>query len=132
MKTIIAGGRDFTDYELLKKQVNHYRFYKGLITEIVSGCAKGADYLGEQYALENGIPLKYFPADWDTHGRAAGPIRNKQMADYADALIVVWDGSSRGTKNMIDNMHKLNKPVFIVWYGNNFEAQSNATQIPGI
>ena len=114
MKTIIAGSRDFKDYDLLKKQVNYYRTYKGIITEIVSGCARGADALGEQYALENGIQLKYFPADWDKHKKAAGPIRNRQMAEYADALIAVWDGSSRGTKNMIDEMHKLNKPVFVI------------------
>lgn len=132
MKTIIAGSRLFNDYDLLKKQVNHYRFYKGVITEIVSGCAKGADALGEQFAVENGIPLKYFPADWDTHGRAAGPIRNQQMAEYADALIAVWDGASRGTKNMIDNMNRLNKPVFIIWIGKPWEAQNSAAQIPGI
>ena len=123
MKTIIAGSRDFNDYDLLKKQINHYRNYKGVVTEIVSGCAKGADTLGEQYAVENGIPLKYFRADWDTYGRAAGPIRNQQMAEYADVLIAVWDGKSKGTKNMIDNMNKLMKPVFIVWFGEPFVAQ---------
>lgn len=59
------------------------------------------------------IPVKRFPADWDRHGRAAGPIRNCQMAQYADALIAIWDGKSRGTKNMIDEMNKCGKPVLI-------------------
>ncbi len=122
MKTIIAGGRDFKDYNLLKKQVDYYREHKGAITEIVSGGAAGADSLGEMYAIENNIPIKVFNADWNKHGRAAGPMRNKQMADYADVLIAVWDGQSKGTKNMIDQMNKLNKPVFIVWIGEPFHA----------
>ncbi len=122
MKTIIAGGRDFKDYNLLKKQVDYYREHKGTITEVVSGGAAGADSLGEMYAIENNIPIKVFNADWNKHGRAAGPMRNKQMADYADVLIAVWDGQSKGTKNMIDQMNKLNKPVFIVWIGEPFHA----------
>ena len=117
MKTIIAGGRDFKDYNLLKKQVDYYRLHKNEITEVVSGGAAGADSLGEMYAIENNIPIKVFNADWNKHGRAAGP-----MAEYADVLIAVWDGQSKGTKNMIDQMNKLNKPVFIVWIGEPFHA----------
>jgi NADPH-dependent 7-cyano-7-deazaguanine reductase QueF-like protein len=71
----------------------------------------------EQYAKENRIELKVFPADWNKHGRAAGPIRNAQMGDYADQLVAVWDGKSKGTKNMIDYMNKLMKPVYIIWVG---------------
>ena len=114
MKTIIAGSRDFNDYNLLKSQLDYYRMHKNDITEVVSGCARGADTLGEFYANEQSIPVKQFPADWDKHKRASGPIRNRQMAEYADCLIAVWDGSSRGTKNMIDEMNKLNKPVFVI------------------
>ena len=114
MKTIIAGSRDFKDYNLLKSQLDYYRMHTNDITEVVSGCARGADTLGEFYANEQSIPVKQFPADWDNHKRAAGPIRNRQMAEYADCLIAVWDGSSRGTKNMIDEMNKLKKPVFVI------------------
>ena len=114
MKTIIAGSRDFKDYNLLKSQLDYYRMHKNNITEVVSGCAKGADLLGESYANEQSIPVTQFPADWDKHKKAAGPIRNRQMAEYADCLIAVWDGSSRGTKNMIDEMNKLKKPVFVI------------------
>ena len=116
MKTIIAGCRDFTDYNLLKSKVDYYR-KDNAITEVVCGGATGADALGENYAVQNGIPVKGFPADWNKHGKAAGPIRNRQMAEYADCLIAVWDGKSRGTKNMIDEMNKLMKPVYIVWIG---------------
>lgn len=116
MKTIIAGCRDFTDYKLLKDKLDYYRKDKE-ITEVVCGLARGADELGEVYATENNIRVKPFPADWDKHGKSAGPIRNRQMAEYADCLIAVWDGKSKGTKNMIEEMHKKNKPVYIIWIG---------------
>lgn len=123
MKTIIAGCRDFNDYRWLRKQVDYYILHKNPITEVVCGGAKGADALGEQYAIDNNITLTMFPADWDKHGRAAGPIRNRQMAEYGEVLIAVWDGKSRGTKNMIDEMNKLMKPVFIIWIGEPAVAQ---------
>jgi len=71
------------------------------------------DGLAEEWARENGIPIKRFPADWDKHGKAAGPIRNRAMAEYADALLAVWDGESKGTANMILEMHRMGKPVFV-------------------
>lgn len=116
MKTIIAGCRDFENYPLLKETVDKFR-ESVAVTEIVSGGAAGADTLGEQYAKENRITLKVFPANWDKHGRAAGPIRNKQMAEYADQLIAIWDGQSKGTENMIKTMKEVNKPVYIIWVG---------------
>lgn len=123
MKTIIAGCRDFTDINLLKQKVDYYREHTNPITEIVSGGATGADAMGEAYALLNGIPIKGFPANWNKHGKAAGPIRNRQMAQYAECLIAVWDGKSKGTKNMIEEMNKLKKPVHIIWIGEPFVAQ---------
>lgn len=122
MKTIIAGWRNFTDYNHLKEKIDYYR-QTHEITEIVSGAAPGADTLGVQYAMNNNIEYRLFPADWKKHGRAAGPIRNKEMADYSDCLIAVWDGKSKGTKNMIENMHKQNKPVYIIWIGHSFHGQ---------
>lgn len=59
------------------------------------------DKLGEKWALENGIRVKHFYPDWDTYGRAAGPMRNAKMAEYADVCIVIWDGTSRGSKSML-------------------------------
>ena len=116
MKTIIAGTRTFNDYELLKTKLTKFRLTHD-ITEIVSGGAKGADRLGERYAEEYNITIKIFPANWNKHGNAAGPIRNRQMAEYADQLIVFWDGSSKGTNNMIDSMDKQKKPMYMVLYG---------------
>jgi len=115
MKTIIAGTRTFNDYELLETKLTEFRLTHD-ITEIVSGGAIGADRLGEVYAMRNDIPIKPFPAEWKKHGNAAGPIRNRQMAEYADQLIVFWDGSSKGTNNMIDSMIKQKKPVYMVLY----------------
>lgn len=104
MKVIIAGSRDFTDYALLKEYADHIlqNVAQRESIEIVSGGAKGADELGELYAQERGYKLTRFPAEWSKYGRAAGPKRNEQMGDYADALIAFWDGKSKGTKHMIE------------------------------
>ena len=101
MKVIIAGGRNFDDYELLCKTVDYY-LSKQTDIEIVSGTAKGADQLGERYAKERGYPIKRFVPDWGYYGRRAGFIRNEEMAIYADVLIAFWDEMSKGTKHMID------------------------------
>lgn len=110
-KVIIAGGRDFSNYELLKEEAEKHD-----IDIVVCGMARGADSLGLKYAQEYKIGLKKFPADWGKHGKRAGPIRNSQMGDYADGLIAFWDGKSTGTSHMINYMRKLNKPVIIVSY----------------
>lgn len=99
-KVIIAGCRDFTDYALLCSFADEALAGTENV-EIISGGARGADALGERYARERGRRLKVFPADWKKWGAAAGPIRNGQMADYADALIAFWDGRSAGTRDMI-------------------------------
>lgn len=101
MKVIIAGGRNFNDYENLCHFCNKVLSNQTEI-EIVSGTANGADKLGEKYANDNGYPIKRFPANWDKYGKSAGYKRNAQMAEYADGLIAFWDGKSRGTKHMID------------------------------
>lgn len=110
MKVIVAGGRDFTNYALVEEAIKISGFE---ISQIVSGRAKGVDTLGEVWALANNIPVEAFPADWSQHGRAAGPIRNKQMAEYADALIAIWDGESKGTANMIQQARNKRLNVFI-------------------
>lgn len=105
MKLIIAGGRDFNDYELLKRAVDFYlsKTDKRDVI-IISGCARGADSLGERYAHENSMELWKFPADWDKHGKAAGHIRNTEMAEVATHLIAFPGG--RGTKNMIQTAQR--------------------------
>lgn len=98
MKVILAGSRNCTDYDTLVKAIAETAW---CITEVVSGGARGLDTLGERWAAEHQVPVKRFPADWSKHKLAAGPIRNRQMAEYGDALIAVWDGKSAGTKSMI-------------------------------
>lgn len=110
MKVIIAGGRDITDYELVLSAVSESQFD---ITEVVSGGASGVDTLAIVFAMENNIPSQTFMANWTKYGNAAGPIRNRLMADNAEALIAIWDGKSRGTKNMIEEAKKRNLKVFI-------------------
>ena len=100
IKVIIAGSRTFSDYSLLATVCDHMLQNQDEV-EIVSGGAKGADKLGELYAEENGYEVRQFLANLTFHGNAAGPLRNKDMAEYSDALIAFWDGKSRGTLNMI-------------------------------
>jgi hypothetical protein len=99
MKILIAGSRSIADYDLLVKVINKLNWK---ITEIVSGGAYGVDKLGIRYAKENNIKCTMFLPDWDTHGKKAGILRNKDMVEYADALIALWDGESKGTKFTID------------------------------
>lgn len=90
------------------------------ITEVVSGCAPGADTLGEEWAKENGKSVKRFPADWKRYKNAAGPIRNKQMADYADALVAFLHPDSRGTKDMIKQATKAGLRVHVIYCAGNY------------
>lgn len=115
-KIIIAGSRTFNNYPLLEKNVDEYISDLNITDEIqiVSGGARGADKLGEKYAEECGYDLKVFPADWNKYGKRAGYLRNEQMAEYADYLIVFWDNQSRGTKHMIDLAIKHKLGVCIV------------------
>ena len=114
-KIIIAGSRSFDDYTLLEQRLDCYLAHKTDI-EIVSGTASGADKLGERYAISHNIPIKRFPADWNTFGRSAGYRRNKQMAEYADACVVFWDGTSRGTQHMINLANEAGIALRIVKY----------------
>jgi hypothetical protein len=126
MRVIIAGSRDITDYETVKRAVSESDFE---VTEVVSGCARGVDKLGEKWAKEHGIPIKQFRAEWDNfdleivvvktnkfgdqYNAAAGHCRNARMAKYAEALIAIWDGKSAGTKNMIDLARERGLKIFI-------------------
>jgi hypothetical protein len=109
-KTIIAGSRGIVDYIFVEEAIKESNF---CIQEVVSGTARGVDKLGEGYAIKHCIPLTRFPANWDKHGKSAGYIRNSQMADYADSLIALWDGKSKGTKHMIDDAKKKGLNVFV-------------------
>lgn len=111
MKTIIAGSRDITDYELVKNAIKYSGFD---ITEVVCGNARGVDTLGKNWANSKGIPVKFFNANWNTFGKSAGFRRNAEMAKYADALIAIWNGVSKGTFSMINLAHDRNLEIYIL------------------
>jgi hypothetical protein len=130
IKVIIAGGRDFSDYALLKEKCDYYLQNQKDI-EIVSGSCStgvhtfttkygvkvyGADGLGERYAKEKGYHVKSFPAEWNKYANSAGRIRNEKMAEYADCLIAFWDGISRGTKDMINKAKKYHLSLRVILY----------------
>ena len=117
-KVIIAGSRGFSNYKLLREQCNKFLREKRKTSNIivVSGHARGADTLGEKYAQDEGFALEIYPAQWKKLGKQAGYRRNEQMAEVADALIAFWDGSSKGTKHMIDIMNEKNLLVRVVEY----------------
>ena len=129
LRIIVAGSRDFDDFELLWKSVE--KIQRGIVEEkfrdlnrvcIVSGTARGADKLGELYAERTGLHTSRFPADWDGLGKRAGYVRNAEMAKFAvedgnyGVLIAFWDGQSRGTKHMIDLANKYGLEVHVVNY----------------
>lgn len=121
---IICGGRHFENYQMLKSTVDKYLVDNGILhedVEIVSGHCQGADMLGEKYAEECGCTLRVYSADWIKYGRAAGPIRNKQMVDYLttteNGLVVAFvSDNTRGTRNTIAQAQKSNIPTIVVHY----------------
>lgn len=107
-KVIIAGSRTISDMSLLEEAIAESGFNVELV---INGTAKGADKLGKEYADEHDLSVASFPADWDVFKAAgvmhlAGSVRNEEMAVVANKAIVLWDGESTGSKNMIDIMKK--------------------------
>jgi len=119
-KVIVAGGREFTDYARLSSYLDlllQMKIDEGITISIISGTARGADQLGERYALERNIDLLRMPAQWNTHGKSAGYKRNAAMAEEGDALVACWDGESRGTLHMINIAKKAGLPTRVLEYG---------------
>ena len=114
-RVVIAGCRDYNNYNEAKTYIafclSNIRKENDIV--ILSGCASGADAIGEQYAKENGFKVEKYPADWDAFGKSAGPKRNKQMAEVCDYVICFWDKKSPGTRSMIEYARKYNKPIRI-------------------
>ena len=114
-RVVIAGCRNYENYEEAKlyidKCISSIKEQNKII--ILSGGARGADNIGEHYAIENGFQIECYPAEWNIYGRKAGPIRNQKMAEACDIVICFWDGQSRGTKSMISCAEKLQKTVYI-------------------
>ncbi len=114
IKVIVAGSRDFKDFELLKSKLDFYlKRYSPSQVEIVSGAARGADRMGERYALARQFKLNSFPAQWDVYGKSAGYLRNEVMAKYSTHCVVFIVNNSKGSSHMIElaKKHKLNLRV---------------------
>lgn len=122
-KIVVAGCRDFNDYNLAKSYIDlcisNIKEKYNLI--FISGGCRGADSLGQRYAQENGYNVEIYPADWGKYGKSAGPIRNKLMAEICDYVICFWDLKSRGTKSMIDYANQFNKPIKVKIIKTSFE-----------
>ena len=127
ISVICAGCRNFKDYSLLAMTLDQFCLDNlDADIEIISGTCRGADQLGEQYAKEQGLTCRQFPANWKKFGRAAGPIRNQEMAKKASHLIAFWDSnkSHSGTWSMIGIANKLGLQVKVVQF-----AQSNQSEL---
>jgi predicted Rossmann-fold nucleotide-binding protein len=99
-RVLVCGGRNFSDAEFLNAELDRLHAEHGF-TVVIEGCAKGADQLAGLWADTRGIEHLKFPADWEKHKRAAGPIRNEQMLrDGKPDLVVAFPGG-RGTAHMI-------------------------------
>jgi len=123
-RIIIAGSRNFRDYELLRSTMFDV-IDRGNPRDftILSGGARGADMLGECFAREHGCGLEVYPADWDRYGKSAGYRRNVEMAENADVLLAFWDEESRGTQHMIQIAKKKGLIVRVILYKNNGERE---------
>jgi len=113
MKLIIAGNRDIKDYDVVKEAINCLLAQGLIITTIIDGAARGVDTLASRYALEHNIENIRIHAEWKLYHQGAGPIRNQKVAEMGDALLAIWDGKSRGTKNMIACARKKGLSVYI-------------------
>lgn len=115
---LVAGKRDFNDYERFCREMD--QIIKGIGDDvvIVEGSASGTDYMAGKYATEHKIPLKFFIADWNRFGRSAGPIRNEEMVSFLDGkdamAVFFWDGKSRGTADCLRRAGKHNIPTVVI------------------
>ena len=119
-KVIIAGGRDFDDYEYMSTKLNELfkdqNMFNNKAIKVISGMAKGADTLGIRYADEHKLTKILFPANWKVYPHIAGFLRNNDMLSIATHLIAFWDGKSNGTKHMIEIAQMKEIPVWVFEY----------------
>ncbi len=116
-RVVVAGSRGFSDFQLLSVVLDRALsrpVASGCQVVVLSGGARGADSLGAAYAAARGFPVWSFPADWARFGRAAGPLRNAAMVRSADAAVVFWDGSSRGSADLVRRVRAAGLPLRVV------------------
>lgn len=114
IKLAIVGSRDFTDYETFQQALAEFISEYGMPTSIISGGARGADSMAEKWSLEEDIPIVIYYPDWNTYGRAAGPIRNSQIVNDATHMIAFPVGESRGTQDSIRKARAKRIPLKVI------------------
>lgn len=115
MRLVIFGSRGVSPTPCqISESLENVGIDESQVTELVCGMARGGDMAGLRWAGQMGLPVKKFPADWNKHGKRAGFIRNREMAEYADIGVGFWDGESKGTQNMITEMRQLGKRVEVL------------------
>lgn len=121
LKCAIVGGRDFDDYDFMKKVLDEKFDNLSFVESIVSGGAKGVDTLAERYAKEIGRPMVVFKPDYKRYGRGAALIRNTQIIEYSDVVYAFWDGRSNGTRDAINKAQKMGKILYVIKYNQDDE-----------
>lgn len=120
MRVLVCGGRDYNDYDTVRKVLydfcdeyrlaeNEYKMPQGLT--VIHGGARGADRCADQWAVVNWVPIEEYKADWDTHGRSAGPVRNQQMLDTGVDHVIAFPGG-KGTAHMVKIAKKAGVPIY--------------------
>ena len=113
-RIVIAGSRNFNDYEHLSKVIDdHLKKHNVDDVIFITGGCRGADMLGERYAKEHGFVCQRYSAQWSRYGKAAGPMRNREMAKDCDTVICFWDQKSKGTRSMIEYAKQYGKLLHV-------------------
>lgn len=115
IRLIVAGSRGLNDYQTVKTAIDDLASRGMVISAIIEGTALGVDRLASRYAVEHGIENIRVPAEWNLYHRGAGVVRNRKMAEMGDALLALWDGKSRGTRDMIKAANSVGIPVTVVY-----------------
>lgn len=105
---IVAGSRHITDYGIVSAAIEESPWEPSVI---LTGDASGVDTLAQQWARHHSVPVQVFKARWWEHGPAAGPIRNREMARIGEALVLVWDGHSKGSRSMRNEAYAAGVPI---------------------
>lgn len=108
-KLLVCGSRSITDADWVESQIDLYVSEKNLSAEelvVIEGGANGVDALASHWAEKHGVSVELHKADWKRYGRGAGHRRNVDMVSAADFVLILWDGTSKGTKNDIDLCRK--------------------------
>ena len=118
LRVLVCGSRHFEDIQFVVDTLSDMfdNQFGNKVSCVIHGDAHGVDKMADSFAYFCKVPVEAYPADWKKHGKAAGPIRNKQMLDDGkpDLVIAFLAPDSRGTKNMIEQATKANIPVKVI------------------